>query len=174
LDNRASARHDVPVSRNLVKTIRRHHEQGAPTALDVLKEAMDASGGERNEDGERKFIAANGDQGDPGSYNADLLARGVLEMHPDDAARLWIEDGEAISVRSRQGSIEITAEVTDRIERGRVFTTFQFPETRTNLLIGQLADVNTSCPEYNVVAVDVRPIGEQSTMTPALAGAAGP
>jgi NADH:ubiquinone oxidoreductase subunit F (NADH-binding)/NADH:ubiquinone oxidoreductase subunit E len=32
------------VSRNLVELVRRHHEQGAPTALDVLKEAMDQRG----------------------------------------------------------------------------------------------------------------------------------
>ena len=32
------------MSRNLVELVRRHHEQGAPTALDVLKEAMDDRG----------------------------------------------------------------------------------------------------------------------------------
>ena len=32
------------LSRNLVELVRRHHEQGAPTALDVLKEAMDQRG----------------------------------------------------------------------------------------------------------------------------------
>src|SRR6476659_9226388 len=34
----------LAVSRNLVELVRRHHEQGAPTALDVLKEAMDRRG----------------------------------------------------------------------------------------------------------------------------------
>ncbi len=102
--------------------------------------------------------------------NLELNDRDYLEIHPDDAERLWITDGETISVRSRQGRIEITAQVTERIERGHVFTTFHFPETRTNLLIGSSADVNTSCPEYKVIAVDVRPIGEEATMMPALAG----
>ena len=102
--------------------------------------------------------------------NLELNDRDYLEIHPDDAARLWISDGDTISVRSRQGRIEITAQVTERIERGHVFTTFHFPETRTNLLIGSSADVNTSCPEYKVIAVDVRPIGEEATMKPALAG----
>ncbi len=101
--------------------------------------------------------------------NAELLDRDVLEIHPDDAARLWIEDGDTISLRSRMGRTEITAYVTDRIERGHVFTSFHFPETKTNLLIGQSCDVNTSCPEYKVVAVDVRPIGEQPAKVPALA-----
>ena len=66
--------------------------------------------------------------------NVELNDRDVLEIHPDDAARLWVADGDTISVRSRQGRIEIAAQVTDRIERGHVFTTFHFPETRTNLL----------------------------------------
>ncbi|MFL5817445.1 MAG: formate dehydrogenase subunit alpha [Conexibacter sp.] len=101
--------------------------------------------------------------------NLELMDADVLEIHPDDAARLWISDGDRISVRSRMGRIELPAQVTDRIERGHVFTTFHFPETRTNLLVGASADVNTSCPEYKVVAVDVRPIGEQPAKLPALA-----
>jgi hypothetical protein len=39
----------------------------------------------------------------------------------------------------------------------------------TNLLIGSSMGVNTSCAEYTVIAVDVRPIGEEATMKPALA-----
>jgi formate dehydrogenase alpha subunit len=103
--------------------------------------------------------------------NLELNDRDYLEIHPDDAARLWISDGDTISIRSRQGRTEIEAQVTDRIEPGHVFTTFHFPETRTNLLIGNSRDVNTSCPEYKVIAVDVRPIGEEATMHPALASA---
>jgi len=100
--------------------------------------------------------------------NADLVDRDLLEIHPVDAARLWIADGDRVSVRSRVGRTEIEARITERIEPGHVFTSFHFPETRTNLLIGQSADVNTSCPEYKVVAVDVRPIAEQPAFSPAL------
>ncbi|MBS1678147.1 MAG: formate dehydrogenase subunit alpha [Actinobacteria bacterium] len=101
--------------------------------------------------------------------NAQLVDRDVLEVHPVDAERLWIGDGDKVSVRSRVGRIEVEAKVTDRIEPGHVFTTFHFPETRTNLLVGQSADVNTSCPEYKVIAVDVRPISEQPSFVPVLA-----
>ena len=103
--------------------------------------------------------------------NVELADRDWLEIHPDDAARLWIEDGELVSVRSRVGRVELFGRVTDRIEPGHVFTSFHFPEARTNLLVGASADVNTSCPEYKVVAVDVRPMPERSSATPALAGA---
>ncbi|HWV85292.1 MAG TPA: formate dehydrogenase subunit alpha [Capillimicrobium sp.] len=101
--------------------------------------------------------------------NLELLPNEVLEIHPDDAARLWISDGDLVSVRSPYGRIEVEAEVTDRIEPGHVFTAFHFPEVRTNALIGPSADVNTSCPEYKVMAVDVRPVSEEPARTPALA-----
>ena len=101
--------------------------------------------------------------------NLELMDRDWLELHPDDAARLWIADGDLVSVRSRVGRIEVEARLTERIEPGHVFTAFHFPEVRTNLLIGASADVNTSCPEYKVVAVDVRPVTEEPARSPALA-----
>jgi len=100
--------------------------------------------------------------------NLELVDRDWLEIHPDDAAKLWISDGQRVSVRSRVGRIDTEAKITERIERGHVFTAFHFPEVRTNLLVGSSADVNTSCPEYKVVAVDVRPVAEQPAFTPAI------
>jgi formate dehydrogenase alpha subunit len=104
--------------------------------------------------------------------NLELLDQESLEIHPDDAARRWIADGDLVSVRSRVGRIEVTARLTERIEPGHVFCAFHFPEVRTNLLIGASADVNTSCPEYKVVAVDVRPVAEEPAHTPALGASA--
>ncbi len=102
--------------------------------------------------------------------NVELVDRDWLEIHPDDAARLWVSTGDRVSIRSRVGATELHAKVTDRIEPGHVFTSFHFPETRTNLLVGQSADVNTSCPEYKVIAVDVRPMPEQPAFRAQLAG----
>jgi predicted molibdopterin-dependent oxidoreductase YjgC len=103
--------------------------------------------------------------------NLDLVPGDWLEIHPDDARRLWVTDGDLVSVRSAHGRIELPARVTARIDPGHVFTAFHFPEIRTNLLVGPSADVNTSCPEYKVVAVDVRPVAEQPSQTPAIAAA---
>ena len=104
------------------------------------------------------------------THNVTLVDRDWLEIHPVDAERLWITDGDKVSIRSRVGQTELFAKVTERIEPGHVFTSFHFPEARTNLLVGQSADVNTSCPEYKVVAVDVRPMTEQPAFTPVLSG----
>jgi formate dehydrogenase major subunit len=102
------------------------------------------------------------------THNVELVDRDWLEIHPNDAERLWISDGDKVSIRSRVGHTELYARVTERIEPGHVFTSFHFPEARTNLLVGQSADVNTSCPEYKVIAVDVRPMSEQPAFTPVL------
>ncbi|MGA2013801.1 MAG: formate dehydrogenase subunit alpha [Solirubrobacteraceae bacterium] len=104
------------------------------------------------------------------TFNVELVDRDWLEVHPIDAARLWISDGDKVSIRSRVGQTELHARITERIEPGHVFTSFHFPEARTNLLVGQSADVNTSCPEYKVVAVDVRPMSERPAFTPVLSG----
>jgi len=91
--------------------------------------------------------------------NLELFSSDWLEIHPEDAQELGIASGDVVEVRSRNGRIEIEAQVTERIEPGHVFTAFHFPEVRTNLLVGPSADVNTSCPEYKVVAVAVAKTG---------------
>jgi formate dehydrogenase major subunit len=93
--------------------------------------------------------------------NLQLMSSDWLEMHPDDARALDLQDGQTVTVRSRRGEIALPVQITPRIEPGHVFTAFHFPEVRTNLLIGQSSDVNTSCPEYKVVAVAIEPVGER-------------
>jgi formate dehydrogenase major subunit len=104
--------------------------------------------------------------------NLELLASDVLEMHPDDAAARVLSDGDVVVVRSRRGQIELPVQVTDRIEAGHVFTAFHFPEVRTNLLVGDSSDVNTSCPEYKVIAVSVRGAHDEPGIATAIAAGA--
>jgi formate dehydrogenase major subunit len=92
------------------------------------------------------------------THNVDLLGSDWLEIHPEDADALGIASGDMVSIRSRVGQIEQEARITERIVPGHVFTTFHFPEQRTNLLVGQSSDVNTSCPEYKVIAVAIHPV----------------
>jgi len=94
--------------------------------------------------------------------NLELLDHEWLEMHPDDAAVAEVADGERVRVRSRNGEIELVVQLTDRIDPGHVFTAFHFPEVRTNLLVGPSSDINTSCPEYKVIAVSVAAVGAQA------------
>jgi predicted molibdopterin-dependent oxidoreductase YjgC len=98
--------------------------------------------------------------------NLELVGHEWLEIHPDDAAALGVEDGGLVEIRSRNGSIRLQAGLTERIDPGHVFAAFHFPEVKTNMLVGQSADVDTSCPEYKVVPVTVSPAEQPSEAAP--------
>src|SRR5713226_2263495 len=57
-------------------------------------------------------------------HNLHVLTKGkercTLHMHPDDAARLGMADGEMATVASRAGSVEVPVEITDAIMPGVV------------------------------------------------------
>ncbi len=57
-------------------------------------------------------------------HNLEVLVKGkprcTLQIHPDDATRLGLLDGETAHVRSRVGELEIPVEVTDGIMSGVV------------------------------------------------------
>ena len=89
------------------------------------------------------------------------MSRDWLEVHPDDATRSGCARARRSRCAAAAARSSCRAQITPRIEPGHVFTAFHFPEVRTNLLIGQSADVNTSCPEYKVVAVAIEPAGDR-------------
>ncbi|MGE4159637.1 MAG: formate dehydrogenase subunit alpha, partial [Planctomycetota bacterium] len=84
--------------------------------------------------------------------------RETLRIHPKDASRLNVGHGDKVRVVSRRGAVEVDAEVTKSTNPGTVYMTFHFPETRTNILIGQAADEFTQCPEYKVSAVRIEKV----------------
>jgi anaerobic selenocysteine-containing dehydrogenase len=58
------------------------------------------------------------------THNVEVLMKGkercTLEIHPDDAARLGLENGELASVMSNVGKVEIPVEITEHIRPGVV------------------------------------------------------
>ena len=80
-------------------------------------------------------------------------SRETLRLHPSDARKLDISTGDPVLIESRRGQVTVEAEVTRASNKGTVFMTFHFPESRTNLLIGDAVDEFTGCPEYKVCAV---------------------
>lgn len=87
-----------------------------------------------------------------------LVPEGRLEIHPDDAARLGIQDGTHVRVTSRRGSIEPLAWVTDRVSPGLVFMPFHYAEAPANRLTNTVLDPIAKIPELKVAAVNVEAI----------------
>jgi len=101
--------------------------------------------------------------------NLDLQGEDRAEIHPEDAARLGVSDGDRVAVSSARGEVEAHACVTVRVAPGNVFLAFHFPETKTNFLTSGHADADTRCPEYKVTAVNVRRLGPAEVVHPFIA-----
>ena len=77
-------------------------------------------------------------------------------VHPQDAARLEIESGEAVSIASRRGKIEAVAFVTRDVAPGSVFIPFvRLQESAANWLTHNVYDEQARIPEYKVCAVSL-------------------
>ncbi|SIR31965.1 formate dehydrogenase subunit alpha [Micromonospora avicenniae] len=91
--------------------------------------------------------------------NRQLQPREVLDLHPDDAARLGLADGDLVEVTSRRAAVTYPVHLTDTVPPGQTFTTFSFPDAPTNAVTSDAADSTTGCPEYKVTAVSLRAAG---------------
>lgn len=88
--------------------------------------------------------------------NVDLLTEDVLMVHPDDAAKHFISDGDMVCVESPRGKVDIKAKITDEVNPGILSTTFHFPEIMVNNVTSDIHDTEAMCPEYKVVSVRIR------------------
>jgi formate dehydrogenase major subunit/formate dehydrogenase alpha subunit len=91
----------------------------------------------------------------------EIYGQPLVEVNPDDAARLGLDGSrrKRVRVTSRRGSIESEAWVTDRVPPGMVFANFHFPggQNANELTIAALDPV-AKIPEYKVCAVKVEAI----------------
>jgi formate dehydrogenase alpha subunit len=86
----------------------------------------------------------------------NVLKKGdEVEIHPADAARLGIADGETVRVSSRRGQVTVQARVTDVTPEGSVYMTFHFAESPTNVLTIAALDPVARVPEFKFCAVRV-------------------
>ncbi len=82
-----------------------------------------------------------------------LRSEELVEMNPEDAFMLGIEDGSFVNVSSRRGSVRAKAKTTEKSPKGVVFMTFHFAETPTNVLTNPALDPVAKIPEFKVCAV---------------------
>ncbi|MGB4841244.1 MAG: formate dehydrogenase subunit alpha [Saprospiraceae bacterium] len=88
--------------------------------------------------------------------NVQILTEDILMIHPEDAARHFIDDGDLVCVESPRGKIDIKARITDEVRPGVLSSTFHFPEIMLNNITSDEHDTEAMCPEYKVVAVKIR------------------
>ncbi|TDE30047.1 molybdopterin oxidoreductase family protein [Actinomadura sp. 6K520] len=89
---------------------------------------------------------------------AEAAPEPFVEVHPDLAGRLGIEDGARVRVASRRGAVTVRARLTRDIRHDTVFIPFHWPgEGRANLLTNPALDPVSRMPEFKVCAVRLEP-----------------
>ena len=84
------------------------------------------------------------------------LSEGYVEINPDDAMKIGINEGELVSISSRRGQIKTKAFITEIITPGTVFIPFHFAESAANILTSSKAlDPISKIPELKVSAVKI-------------------
>ena len=102
-----------------------------------------------------------------------------VEIHPADAARLGIADGDSVEVASRRGRAVLPAVVTDRVRPGCCFAPFHWNDLfgeylSVNAVTNDAVDPLSFQPEFKVCAVSLTRVALRAARPRGLRPAAGP
>lgn len=105
-----------------------------------------------------------------GSFSSPLRFGETVDVSPEDALRMGIDDGEVVVVSSRRGSIEAPARVDESLRPGLVFMTFHYPEqVDVNQLTIEATDPKSGTAEFKAAAVRIDRIGSTAYLDRQLA-----
>ena len=102
---------------------------------------------------------------------ASPLRRDMLEVSPEDAARLGVAEGDRVRVASRRGSVVAPVHLEEGLRPGLVFMPIHGQEDlRVNLLTIDATDPKSGTAEFKACAVRIEPVAAGAV---AAAGAGG-
>ncbi len=88
--------------------------------------------------------------------NVKIVTDDVLLINPIDASKHQIANGDMVCVESARGKVDIMAKITDEVKPGILSSTFHFPGIMLNNITSSVSDSEAMCPEYKVVACNIR------------------
>jgi assimilatory nitrate reductase catalytic subunit len=97
-----------------------------------------------------------------------------LQLHPELATRLGIEDGWLVAVESRRGRVEYAAELSTAIRADTLFAPFHWGGRHAaNLLTNPALDPTSRMPEFKLAAVRIAGVREPNPPAPFPPGEGG-
>ncbi|WSY36582.1 bifunctional nitrate reductase/sulfite reductase flavoprotein subunit alpha [Streptomyces sp. NBC_00887] len=95
-----------------------------------------------------------------------------VELHPEDAGRLGIEEGDSVEVASRRGRAVLPAVVTDRVRPGCSFAPFHWNDLfgeylSVNAVTSDAVDPISFQPEFKMCAVTLTKVATAVSIFPA-------
>jgi formate dehydrogenase major subunit len=89
-------------------------------------------------------------------YTSPLRRAETIDVSPEDADALGVEEGERVAVTSRRGSVEAPVRIDRGLRPGLVFMTLHFPdEVETNVLTIEANDPKSGTAEFKATAVRI-------------------
>ena len=85
---------------------------------------------------------------------------GFVEVHPKNARRMGIEDGQKVDVVTRRGRVQARVMFSRQVRFNAIWMPFHFPDVRTNYLTTEAGDAVTGTGEYKVCAARLEPLPE--------------
>ncbi len=82
----------------------------------------------------------------------DEVRHGFVEVNPEDATKAGVKDKDIVTLKTRRGSIEVEAKVTDEVPPGLLFVPFHFADSCANVLTISVLDPSAKCAETKVCA----------------------
>jgi len=133
--------------------------EGPPAPFSVVEatppfEALDADYPIRLTTGRRLESYNTGAQSN--LYRSPLHRGESLDLSPEDAERLELEQGELARVSSRRGTVEAPVRIDPSLRPGLAFMTFHFPDdVDTNRLTIDATDPKSGTAEFKAAAIRV-------------------
>ncbi len=92
-------------------------------------------------------------------YGSPLHRGETIDLSPEDAERLVVEDGEVVKVSSRRGSVEAPVRIDPSLRPGLAFMTLHFPDdVDTNVLTIDATDPKSGTAEFKAAAIRVEKV----------------
>lgn len=87
-----------------------------------------------------------------------------VEIHPEDAKKMEIDNGDLVMLYNDYGSVRAVAYVTESVRPKEVFMAFGFPNSPVNNLVTEYVDPDTKIPYYKGTAANIRRIGSSESL----------
>ena len=89
-------------------------------------------------------------------YRSPMRRGETLDLSPEDAERLGVQDGEVVRVHSRRGAVTVPVRRDQSLRPGLTFMTLHFPDdVATNLLTIDATDPKSGTAEFKAAAIRV-------------------
>ncbi len=85
----------------------------------------------------------------------DIAPECFVEISPQDAGKLGVEDGAVVDVSSRRGTIRARTKISTKAVSGTVFIPFHYAGAAANRLTNAALDPISGIPEFKVCAVKI-------------------